>query len=242
MKTALITGGSGGIGSAICKALADMGYAAAVGYHSNEQAAQEVCKSISESGGVALAVKCSVDDPKSIQAAFELISRELSAPEALINCAGTANIGLFTDLSDDEVFKLVNENLTGAMLMSKAAVPEMVRRHKGYIVNISSVWGEVGASCEVVYSAAKAGLIGFTKALAREVAPSGINVNCISAGLIDTKMNAELSADDMRELIQDIPAGRIGTPDDIANAVRFLLSGQADYINGQTIRIDGSWT
>ena len=117
----------------------------------------------------------------------------------------------------------------------------MIRRRKGKIINISSVWGEVGASCETAYSAAKAGLIGFTKALAKEAAPSGINVNCISAGMIDTKMNSSLSESEISDIVMQIPAGRMGTPVEVANAVKFLISDKSSYINGQTIRLDGAW-
>lgn len=131
--------------------------------------------------------------------------------------------------------------LLGAMRMSRAVLPEMIREHSGNVINITSVWGEKGASCEVAYSAAKAGLIGFTKALAREVAISGIRVNCVSCGMIDTKMNGELTKEDVRVIVDDIPAGRIGKPRDVANVVRFLSGEGADYIHGQVVRVDGCW-
>lgn len=169
------------------------------------------------------------------------ISAALAHPEVLVNCAAVSQIGLFTDLSDEELIQIVNVDLMGAMLAAKAALPEMIRRRKGKIINISSVWGEVGASCETAYSAAKAGLIGFTKALAKEAAPSGINVNCISAGMIDTKMNSSLSESEISDIVMQIPAGRMGTPVEVANAVKFLISDKSSYINGQTIRLDGAW-
>lgn len=241
MKTAFVTGGSGGIGSAICFALSEAGYAVAVGYCSDKESAERICCEIQSREKTAAAVRCDITDCNSVHASIQFIKETLGTVEVLVNNAGTACISLFTDLTDAQVLRLVNENLIGAMLVSKAVLPDMINRHCGKIVNISSVWGETGASCEVVYSASKAGLIGFTKALAKETAPSGINVNCISAGLIDTKMNSELSADELSGLIDEIPAGRIGTPQDIAEAVRFLSSVRADYINGQTIRIDGAW-
>lgn len=241
MKTAFVTGGSGDIGSAVCMALAAEGYAVAVGYNENEKRAVEVCENIRANGGVAAAVHCDITDLESVQKSVQIISEQLSCPQVLINNAGTADIELFTDLSDEKLMSLINENLVGAMLLTKTLLPEMIKRHYGKIVNISSVWGEVGASCEVAYSAAKAGLIGFTRALAKEVAPSGINVNCISAGLIDTKMNSELSADELAAVVDEIPAGRAGTAEDVANAVVFLVSDKSQYINGQVTRIDGAW-
>lgn len=241
MKTAFVTGGSGDIGSAVCVALAAKGYAVAVGYCKNKGRAEKVCENIRIGGGVAAAVRCDISDMISVQKSVQIIKEQLGSPQVLINNAGSADIGLFTDLSDEKLVRIINENLVGAMLLTKALLPDMIKRHYGKIVNISSVWGEVGASCEVAYSAAKAGLIGFTKALAKEVAPSGINVNCISAGLIDTKMNSELSAEELTAIIDEIPAGRAGTPEDIANAVMFLISEQAQYLNGQTTRIDGAW-
>ena len=127
------------------------------------------------------------------------------------------------------------------MRLTKDVIPQMLRRHSGSVINISSVWGESGASCEVAYSAAKAGLIGFTKALAKECAPSGVRVNCVSCGLIDTKMNSSLSEEDLNAVTDEIPMGRMGTPADIANAVMFLAEESSAYITGQVLRVDGGW-
>lgn len=241
MKTAFVTGGSGGIGSQICKTLSENGYAVAIGYCRNKKSADTLCSELRENNKIAISVPCDVTNSESVQKTVQLITNGIGYPQVLINNAGTAKIGLFTDLSNDELIRLVNENLTGAMIVTKAFLPEMIRQHYGKIINISSVWGEIGASCETVYSAAKAGLIGFTKALAKETAPSGINVNCISAGLIDTKMNSELSTEDIKAVINEIPAGKIGTPTDISEAVNFLISDKSQYINGQVLRIDGAW-
>jgi 3-oxoacyl-[acyl-carrier protein] reductase len=161
--------------------------------------------------------------------------------DLLVNNGGIADINLFTEITDDRLCEILNVNLTGAMRLSKSVLPHMIRRHKGNIINISSVWGEVGASCEVAYSAAKAGLIGFTKALAREVAPSAVRVNCVSCGMIDTKMNSELTAEDVAAIRDDIPLGRVGTPADVAAAVVFLAEESSSYICGQVIRVDGGW-
>ena len=159
----------------------------------------------------------------------------------LVNNAGIADIKLFTDNSFSELQKMINTDLLGAMELSRQVLPEMIRQKKGCIVNIASVWGEKGASCEVAYSAAKAGLIGFTKALAREEGPSGVRVNCVSCGFIDTKMNSSLSQEDKTAVIDEVASSRAGTPQDIANAVSFLVSDKADYINGQILRVDGCW-
>ena len=242
MKTALVTGGSGDIGSAICRRLAAGGCAVAIGYNASKDAAEALCKELRDSGAAACAVRIDLCSTESIDAAVSEIKTQLSAPEVLVNCAGTAHIGLFTDMTDTELTALMQTDPTGHMLLTKRIVPDMVRRGKGRIINISSVWGLCGASCEAAYSAAKAGLIGFTKALGKELAPSGITVNCIAAGLIDTKMNASLTAEEIEEVIAEIPAGRAGTPEDIAALCSFLASDDAAYITAQTIAADGGWT
>ncbi|MGN0601483.1 MAG: elongation factor P 5-aminopentanone reductase [Oscillospiraceae bacterium] len=240
-NTVFVTGGSGGIGSEICREFGKLGYPVAIGYNTNKKSAELIAEEITASNGIAMAVKCDVSNIQSINNAINIIKDNLGDVEILVNNAGTANINLFTSLTTEEIYDLINTNLIGAMLCSKAVLPHMINRKHGKIINITSVWGEVGASCETVYSAAKAGLIGFTKALGKEVAPSGINVNAISAGLIDTPMNDNLSTDDISEIINEIPANRIGQPKDIAKAVMFLASESADYICGQIIRVDGGW-
>jgi len=237
----VVTGGSGDIGRAICLRLAAEGYAVAVCFRRDRESAENVCSEIAAKGGTALAVQLDLSDSGSVAEAYGRAVSQLGVPEVLINNGGTAHIGLFTDMQPEEIVKLINTDLTGAMLMSRLAAQDMVRRHRGRIVSISSVWGEVGASCEVAYSAAKAGLIGFTKALGKELAPSGITVNCIAPGLIDTKMNGSLSDEDKRELTGEIPAGRMGTPEEVAAVAAFLCSEGASYITGQVIRTDGGW-
>ena len=176
-----------------------------------------------------------------VRFALELIKKELGEVMLLVNNAGLASIGLYTDLTDAELANIITTDLVGAMEVSRQVLPAMIRAKQGCIINISSVWGEKGASCEVAYSAAKAGLIGFTRALAREEAPSGIRVNCICCGYIETKMNAQLSQQDKDALLDEIPAGRFGTPNDVAQTAAFLASERSDYINGQVIRLDGCW-
>lgn len=240
-KVAFITGASGDIGGAVAMQLAKDGFAVAIGYNENKLAADKLLERIKAHGREVCAVRCDITDSDCIKSAVEHTSKQLGNISVLVNNAGIAKIGLFTDNSFEDLSKLLHANLLGAMELSRQVLPDMIRAKSGNIINISSVWGEKGASCEVAYSAAKAGLIGFTKSLAREEAPSGIRVNCVSCGFIDTKMNAELSEQDKQAVIDEIPANRLGTPQDVANTVSFLASEKSDYINGQVIRVDGSW-
>ncbi len=236
---AFVTGASGGIGSVICKTLSEKGYAVAAAYNNNEQGAALVVREIVSTGGRAIAVKCDVSDPDSVMEAYEKTVSRLGGVSLLVNNAGMAHIGLFTDMTAAQIGQMLSVNLSGAMLVTKAFLPDMIRKRSGNIINISSMWGEVGASCEVVYSAAKAGLIGFTKALAKEEGLSGVRVNCITAGLIDTPMNAQLLPDDIAALVDEIPLSRIGLPQDVANAVEFLASERSSYITGAVIKVNG---
>ncbi len=240
MRSAIVTGGAGGIGSAVCRRLAADGYAVAVGYNKSEQEALTLCEELRKSG-TAMVLQLDLTDPASLLAAYRRFRAELGVPEVLVNNGGAAHIGIFTDMSDSEILNLINTDLTGAVLLTRHAAEDMVRQHRGRIINISSVWGVTGASCEAVYSAAKAGLIGFTKALGKELGPSGITVNCIAAGLIDTKMNSCLTDEDKSGLISEIPAGRMGSPEEIASLAAYLCSGEAAYINAQVIGCDGGW-
>ena len=239
MKTAFVTGGSGDIGSEICFMLAEQGYAVAVGYCNSYARAEDICSEINQGGGIAAAVRFDAGDLLSVQKNVHEISSALAHPEVLVNCAAVSQIGLFTDLSDEELIQIVNVDLMGAMLAAKAALPEMIRRRKGKIINISSVWGEVGASCETAYSAAKAGLIGFTKALAKEVSSRGITANVIAPGFIATDMTKVLGESVQKEMLKTIPLGRPGDPQDVANAVLFFASEEAAYITGQVLNVDG---
>lgn len=230
MKKAVVTGGSGGIGSAICRALAENGYYVYVGYASS---AEKAALLAAEIGGESLEID--VSDVKSIDAACE----KMGAVNLLVNNAGISEINLFTAISEEKSSRIINVNLVGAMELTRKLLPSMIREKSGCIINISSMWGEVGASCEVDYSASKAGIIGFTKALAKEVAPSGIRVNCISPGFIMTEMNSRFSAEDLELIREEIPLGIFGEPRHIADAVVFLASEKAEYITGQIIGVNG---
>ena len=176
-----------------------------------------------------------VSDKGAVSEAFDRIG----SPDVLINNAGISEIELFTHISGEVSDRILNVNLAGAMNCSRAVLPGMINRKSGCIINISSMWGQVGASCEVDYSAAKAGLIGFTKALAKEVGPSGIRVNCVSPGFIMTEMNSRFSAEDLELIRDEIPLGTFGRPEQVADAVAFLASHRAEYITGQILAVNG---
>lgn len=230
MKKALVTGGSGGIGAAVCEVLANEGYYVYIGYSSSREKAEILAEKI---GGEPL--KIDVSDTESINSAVK-IAGEI---DLLVNNAGISEIDLFTSISAEKSSRIMAVNLMGAMELTRKILPAMINRKSGCIINISSMWGEVGASCEVDYSASKAGLIGFTKALAKEVAPSGIRVNCVSPGFIMTEMNSRFSAEDLELIREDIPLGIFGEPRHIADTVAFLASEKAEYITGQIIGVNG---
>lgn len=230
MKTALITGGAGGIGEAICRRLASDGYHIIINYAHSKDKAEAIA---SETGGEALCFD--VSDEEQVSAAIASIG----SIDLLINNAGISEIGLFTGISNLKARNILDINLKGTMNCARAVLPAMIRAKSGNIINISSMWGQCGASCEVDYSASKAGVIGFTKALAKEVAPSGIRVNCVSPGFIMTEMNSRFSADDLELIKQDIPLGIFGEPRHIADAVAFLASEKSEYITGQILAVNG---
>lgn len=237
MKTALVTGASRGIGRAVALSLAKQGYAVAVVCRDREAGCQTVSL-IEQQGGSALLC---LADVRSEQAVAEAVARAktLGEIELLVPCAGIAYQNLFQYTDTETYEKLMDTNVKGAYLCAKALLPEMIARQKGNIVFISSMWGEVGGSCEVIYSASKAALIGMTKALAKEVGPSGIRVNCIAPGVILTDMTAPLGEETLSALAEDTPLSRNGTPEDIANAVVFLASENASFITGQILGVNG---
>lgn len=241
-KTVLVTGASGGIGYAAAEKFALSGYSVAVHYHTAKETAQRLCETLNSNGCTAKAFCADVSDETDVENMFSEIEKTLGGVDILVNNAGISQIKMINDVSSDEWQKMFDINTKSAFLCSKRAISHMVRNRWGRIINISSMWGISGASCEVPYSASKAGLIGFTKALAKELAPSGITVNCVAPGFIDTKMNAHLSQDEISDFVSEIPVMRIGTPYEVAHAICFLAHDDSGYITGQTLAVDGGMT
>lgn len=242
MAVSLVTGGAGGIGREISLAFARHGYDVAIQYHMAKERAEALASELRGTFGVrAEALRADFTDPGSIGKMFANLESGLGSPEVLVNNAGLSDQHLFTDISGPQWQKLLDVNLSGAFYLCKYAAPAMISRKHGAIVNISSIWGVAGGACEAPYSAAKAGLIGLTKALARELGPSGIRVNCVAPGVIDTEMNAIHSKETLEALANDTPLCRIGKPHEVAAAVYFLGSEEASFITGQTLCIDGGF-
>lgn len=240
-KTVLITGASKGIGAAMAIMYAEKGYNVVMNYNNSAQSAILLQKSLSENGYSVIAYKANVKNRIDVDMMVKEAVYRFGSIDILVNNAGISNQGLFTDLSEPEWNDIIGVNLTGTFNCCQAVLPYMINQKSGSILNISSMWGEVGASCEVAYSATKAGVIGLTKALAKEVGPSGITVNCIAPGLIDTAMNQNLAIDDVAAMIDNTPLTRMGTTNDIASAALFLTSENASFITGQILGINGGY-
>lgn len=236
MKTVLITGGSRGIGRAMVELFSKNEYSVAFTYKNSENEA----KSLAESTG-SLAICADSASEAQVVNAVSQAEAQLGKIDCLINNAGISSFSLFTDLTLDAWNEMLSVNLTGAFLYSRAVIPGMVNRKCGRIVNISSMWGLVGSSCEVHYSTVKAGLIGMTKALAKELGPSGITVNAIAPGMINTEMNSHLSSEDVAALVEETPLMRIGQPSDVAAAALFLCSEDASFITGEVMNLSGGY-
>lgn len=236
MQTALVTGACGGIGQAICRQLAQRGVTVAVGYHNTRETGEALAREV---GG--LPVFCDVTDPGSVQKAVDNVLENFCQLDILICNAGVAWRGLLQDMTDAQWRQVISADLDGVFHCCRAALPHMISRKKGKIVTISSVWGVKGASCEVAYSAAKAGVIGLTKALAKELGPSGITVNCVAPGVIDTEMNAKLSQEDKDALAEETPLERLGTPRDAAESIYFLASEAGSFFTGQVLAPNGGF-
>lgn len=236
MKTVLITGGSRGIGREMVRLFSKNGYRVAFTYRSSQTEAEAL---MAETG--ALAIRADSSSEADVISAIETTISEFGEIDCLVNNAAISSFSLFTDLTLEDWNDIISVNLTGAFLYSKYAIPDMLKRKWGRIINITSMWGLVGSSCEVHYSAAKAGLIGMTKALAKELGPSGITVNAIAPGVINTDMNSALSDDDREALINDTPLMRIGEPSDIAEAALFLAGDKASFITGEVLNVSGGY-
>lgn len=235
-KVALVTGGAKGIGSAIVKRLIKDGFKVAFTYNNSYEKAQSL---VNETGDCCRAYKLDITDSDAVNTVVAQVEKDFGEIFVLVNNAGIAEQALFTDITDDMWHKMLDTNLSGAFYCSRAVLKYMINRKSGKIINISSIWGEIGGSCEVHYSASKAGLMGMTKALSKEVGLSGITVNCVSPGVILTDMTSHFDEETMNSLKGETPLNRIGTPEDVAGAVSFLASKDADFITGQDLAVNG---
>ena len=239
-KIALVTGGAKGIGRAICRKLAEDGYNVAINYNTSCDEARNLKEELSSVCKVEV-FKADVSDSAQVEEMFSEIEKIFGGVDVLVNNAGIACQALFTDITDEMWQKMIGVNLTGAFNCTRRALPYMINKKQGKVINIASMWGEVGASMEVHYSTAKAGLIGMTKALAKEVGLSGVTVNAVSPGVVLTDMMSSFSEEDKEALKDETPLSKLGSPEDIAHAVSFLASEKADFITGQVLSVNGGF-
>lgn len=240
MRTVLITGASRGIGNATARLFARKGWNVAIHYHQSEKAALSLADELSVSADAAC-FRADIAAPAEVMEMIAHVTARFGRIDALVNNAGIAQQKLFTALTDEDWHTMFSVNTDGVFYACRAVLPGMIARHSGVIVNISSIWGQTGASCEVHYSASKAAVIGLTKALAKEVGPSGVRVNCVAPGVIDTDMNASFDADTMTALREETPLGRIGAADEVASLIHFLCTDEASFLTGQVIGADGGF-
>ena len=236
-RTVLISGGDRGIGAAAARAFAAAGYQVAVLYHQNAAAAAALEQQLPG----CIAIQCDVASRASCELAFHAVEQAMGRVDVLVCNAGIARQGLLTDFTPEDWRRMMAVNLDGTFYCCRSVLPSMIHRHSGSIITTSSIWGLTGASCEVPYSAAKAGIIGLTKALAKEVGPSGIRVNCIAPGVVDTEMNGALGQEVMDQLREETPLCTIGTPQQIAQVSLFLAGEQASFVTGQVISPNGGF-
>ena len=239
-KSVLITGASRGIGAACAAAFAKAGYRVFLNGRKSIEKLNTLAGKLREQGADCEALPGDVGNPAEVRQIFDKIRQICGGVDVLVNNAGISYIGLLTDMTDDDWDRILQTNLSSVFYCSRAAVPYMVSQKSGKIINISSMWGRVGASCEVAYSATKAGMNGFTMALAKELAPSNIQVNAVACGVVDTDMNAQLDREERNSLIEEVPAGRFGTVEEVAELVLELAEGHL-YLTGQVIGLDGGF-
>lgn len=240
-QIALVTGSSRGIGRAVAAELARKGWAVCVNYRVRQDCAEELVRQLESEGCRAMAVQADVSDRAQVNAMVRRVEEAFGPVSLLVNNAGIAGQCLFQELTDARWHEFFAVNVDGAFYTSRAVLPSMLHEHEGCIVNVSSIWGQRGASCEVAYSATKAALIGLTRSLAAELAPSHIRVNCVAPGVIRTDMLDELPRELLPQLAEQTPMGRLGTPEDIAAAVAFFADPAADFITGQVLTCDGGF-
>jgi 3-oxoacyl-[acyl-carrier protein] reductase len=238
-KTVLITGASRGIGAETARRFAREGCRVAVNYHASEEQALALCREITAAGGEAIPVRADVSDPEQVAKMVDSVLENFCQLDILVCNAGVSCQKLLGDMTTEEWRRLMSVDLDSVFYCCRAVLPHMIHRKSGKIITISSMWGVTGGSCEAAYSAAKAGVIGLTRALAKELGPSGITVNCVAPGVIATEMNQNLGPQDLAALAEETPLGRIGTPADVAAAVAFLACADGDFLTGQVIQPNG---
>ena len=238
-KTVIITGASKGIGAATAIHFAEKGMNVVLNYNESFESVNLLTRSLASRGFSVTAMKANVANRLEVELLIKEAAYKFGSVDILVNNAGIAHQGLITQTDEYDVDRIFDIDLKGVYNCCRAVTPIMVNQKSGKIINISSMWGQVGASCEVAYSAAKAGVIGLTKALAKELAPSGITVNCVAPGMIETGMNAHLSVEELNDFVDTIPLGRMGSTAEIASAIYFLASEEADYITGQVLGVNG---
>jgi 3-oxoacyl-[acyl-carrier protein] reductase len=236
-KYALITGASGGIGQAVALKLASLGYHLYLHFNQNEISIKELLNRLEAFGGEYITIQADLENPEG----YKKICSQIFSLDAIIHCSGNSHYGLLVDLKQEEVESLMRVHVMNPVMITKELLPKLIKKRSGNVILISSIWGQIGASCEVVYSTAKGAQISFVKALSKEIALSGIRVNAIAPGAVETAMMSQFTEEDKQRIQYDIPMGRLGLPEEIANGVKFLLSEESSYITGQVLSINGGW-
>ena len=238
-KTVIITGASQGIGAACAVEFAQKGYNVVINYNNSETLARNLCEGLRQSGAKCITVGADITYGGEVENLVKQTVSAFGGIDVLVNNAGVARQQLIQDITDRDWNQIIGVNLTGTFNVTRAVVPYMLSKKEGSIINVSSMWGQVGASMESAYSAAKGGVIAFTKALAKELGPSGIRVNCVCPGVIETQMNRNLTIQAIEQLSNETPLGRLGTPGEVAAAIRFLADDNSGFITGQILGVNG---
>ncbi|MFP7296165.1 elongation factor P 5-aminopentanone reductase [Neobacillus niacini] len=236
-KYALITGASGGIGQAAALKLASLGYHLYLHFNQNKASIQGLLAQLESYGGEYIPIQANLEEPEG----YKKICSQIFSLDAIIHCSGNSHYGLLVDMKQEEVESIMRIHVMNPIMITKELLPKLIKKRSGSIILISSIWGQTGASCEVAYSAAKGAQISFVKALSKEVALNGVRVNAIAPGAVETAMMGKFTEEDIQLLQYDIPMGRLGIPEEIANGVKFLLSDESSYITGQVLSINGGW-